>query len=158
MSEKSVFGIDKHRLDEECENQPLLFHELAMNLADELDRERTAKADLELVEAEVELLIRRDPAKFIPNLTKSPTEGMINALVKVSKRYQEALRAYHQACHAKDTAKAGVDAADHRKKMLELEVQLQGRDYFASPRVKGDSGRGGYLPEPSTNGKKKARE
>lgn len=138
MAEESVFAIDKHRLDEECERQPLLMHEMAVLQADEEDREATAKADMELVEAEVELLVRQDPTKFIPAGTKV-TETLIASLVKVSKRFQQAQRAYLAAKHSAATAKAGVSGAEHRKRMIEKLVELQGRDYFAAPSVKGEN-------------------
>jgi len=132
---RTAFEIDRHNLDTECEGQPVLMHDAATLYADEMDRARVAKAEMDLVWAETDLLIRKDPTKFVPNGSKI-TEGLIESLIKMSKRYQQALRAYLEAEHASGLAKAAVDAAEHRKRMLELEVQLQGRDYFSSPKTK----------------------
>jgi len=132
---KSPFEIDRDRLDVECENQSLLCHQLNVLLADEEDRLATAKADMELTEAEVELAVRNEPEKFVPNPKVKITETLISATVKVSKRYQTALRAYNAAKHAVGIAKAGTEAIDHRKRMIEKLCELQGRDYFSGPRL-----------------------
>lgn len=154
MTESNPFEIDKNRLDKECERQPLLMHEMAVNQADEDDRVATAKADLDIVQAEVELLIREDPARFLKNAGAKITESMIDCLVKVSKRYQQALRALNAAKHAAGIAAAGVSAAEHKKRMIEKLVELQGRDYFAAP--SGKALGSGYIELPKKKAKKKS--
>jgi len=125
-----LFDLDKHRLDDEWIEQPRAFREMAEKLADARRDMAQAKAQFELVEAELSLAVRKRPEDF--GLEKT-TESSIGSMVIVQKKYKEAQQDYIDAKHQVDVLEAGVNALDHRKKALENLVQLQARDYFAAP-------------------------
>ncbi len=124
--------IDRHRLDDECVEQPRLYFHYAAELDNarhELDR---AKAMLELVDAELDLAIRSDPESFgLTKITESSLRSMIVVQVKHVKAQEKILR-------AKDNVNilgTAVSALDQKKKSIEGLIQLQLANYFSSPKV-----------------------
>ena len=138
--EEKPFAIDKHKLDEECEKQALLMQRMCKILAKAEKRMNDAETELKLVEAEMELLVRTDPTKYLPKAIKV-TENVIDALVKTSKRYKEAARELNDAKYAVGVAKGGIKAADHKKWMIEELCSMDARSYFGEPRTPGVNGK-----------------
>lgn len=129
-----LIELDKYRLDKELVNQPDYYAEWAEKLADARADLEDAKTQLEFNEAKLSLDIRRNPLKF--DLGNSPTEGAIKAVIKVSKRYQEANDKVKKIQHLVGILSGYVTSLDHRKKALEKLVDLQGRDYYATPTIR----------------------
>ncbi len=129
--------IDKYKLDEEWEQQPRLFRHYSEKLANAERNHRLAETSLELVEAEVELVIRKDTVSA--GLEKG-TEGEIKKAVIVNKEVRKAKRDEIDAHHKVDILKAAVRTLEHRKAGIQDLVQLWMGDYFSKPRIKGDAG------------------
>ena len=133
MSDKSILEIDLNRLDREWVDQPRLYYEAAMDLAEARSIMDGAKANLDLVEAEVGKNVRSHPSKYgIDKLT----ENVVTQEVTASKEYQYALKEYNRTRYEVAISQAKVDALDHRKKALEGAVQLHMANYFAEPRAR----------------------
>lgn len=131
MPDKDLFHLDPDRLDEEWVAQPSLYHEHALVLAEAREHYERAKAERDLVAAELDREVRSDPARF--GLDKV-TEAAVQTAVATQKRLAQATNAVITARFETDKAQAVVDALEHRKKALENLVQLRLSDYFAEPR------------------------
>ncbi|HUU41396.1 MAG TPA: hypothetical protein VMW42_10685 [Desulfatiglandales bacterium] len=130
--EFDFFDLDKNDLVTEWTNQPRLYFEYARQLADARQKLERAKAEADIVKAEVDLAIRADPVKYG---YEKLTEALISSLVIQQKPYQEALKAIRVKKHKMDILQAAVSALDHRKSALENEVKLHGQNYFATPKA-----------------------
>ena len=127
--------IDKHRLPEEWDRQPQLYRYHADLLVEAEYEHDKAKTNLELIEAEVQLEVRRDPASF--GLEKT-TEGSIAAAVTVNVHVLEAKRRLNEAKHSVGVHKAACRTVEQRKSSLENQTTLALNDFYAQPRVKGE--------------------
>lgn len=128
--------IDLDRLDEEWVNQPASFYEYAIQLADAKLKHANAKSKLDVVTAELDILIRSDPNYY--NLDKV-TEKALEKVVMIQPSYQKAVKAINESKHTMDVLQAMVDALDHKKKALENLVHLHSMNYFSSPRSNKDT-------------------
>lgn len=129
---EKILDIDEHDLINEWLGQAKLYFRMSAILADarmELDR---AKADLDLVDAEVDQGIRRDPERY--SLAKV-TEPAIAALVLADKRHKKAFERWVVAKHDVAVAQAAESGADHRKRALESLTQLKLSDFYAEPKL-----------------------
>jgi len=127
--------IDEMALDVECLNQPRLmmfYAEEAAKVRGALD---SAKEGLDIIEAETDAEIRKDPEKF--GISKI-TEAAIKGAITLDADCQEARRKFLNLKMEADLVSAAQRALDARKKMLELLVQLHGQQYFAGPKVPRD--------------------
>jgi hypothetical protein len=123
---------DPNELDKEWCNQPRLRFRYGQELADARRGLATAKAELEVSEAELDLAVRSDPGKY--GLEKV-TEAAVKSTVPTLKQYQKAKRAVIDAQYAVDVLDAAVSSIDHRKKALEDLVQLFMMDYYSKPKA-----------------------
>lgn len=132
----SHLEIDPHRLDEEWVEQPRRYFLMAQGQADARMRWEEAKNRLEVVRAEIDRDIRRDPAAYgIAKLTESAIESTIPLQAK----YERARHQVVEAKHEYDIWDAGLGALDHKKKGLENLVQLHLSSYYAKPREPEDN-------------------
>lgn len=124
--------IDRHRLDDEWTQQPRMYFCYAAKLADarqELDR---AKTELDLVDAELDIKIRKNPELFdLPKVT----ESVIKSTIVAAGAHIRANDFVIDAKHAVDVLVAAVTALDHKKKALENMVSLQLANYYSSPKA-----------------------
>jgi hypothetical protein len=125
------FELDQHRLDEEWVNQPRLYFEYAQKLADASKEVEQKKAELDLVYAERDAIVRSCPEEH--GIVKVSEAAIKHTIIK-SRKYIESQKALQEAEHKKDVLEAAVRALDHRKKALENLVQLFLANYFSSPR------------------------
>lgn len=136
MADKSEIEIDIHpdadRLDEEWVRQPRLRFRLGAELADARRELLQGKADLEVMEAELEMAIRNSPETY--GLAKV-TEAAIKATVLLQPVWQKAKRAVIERQHEVDVLDAAVSACDQKKSALERLVQLRLAEYYGEPRA-----------------------
>lgn len=139
------FDIDPNALDKEWVNQPRLYYTYASEAAEARDAWERAKAEKEVMEAEMEeaeaevsLKIRRNPDGY--NLEKV-TEDCIKKTVLLQAEYKAAQRLLFQAQQKVIKAKSKLDLAevavktlDHKKAALEDLVRLRLANYYAEPR------------------------
>lgn len=107
-----------------------------------------AKNAQELVEARLKRAIRTTPSKFgVPD--GKITEGSVNEAMVVHDDYQAALKAVVDAKYQLDLMEGIVTALEHRKRMIETEVELWESSYFAKPTVIAGSMASSTLPRDS---------
>lgn len=138
---EGVFDVDEANLVKAWGEQPRLYHQHAIKLAEAKRDHERAKADLDVVEAELYQEARADPGSFGLPTDKAATETAVKNAIALQKRSKRAVNAVLEAKHAVDVHAAMVDALDHRKKLLENLVHLASMDWFSSPRAKGDAGK-----------------
>lgn len=137
VEESDFLDIDKNLLDDEWIGQPKRYFKWAVQLEDAREDLDNAKAEFELVKADVDLAIRSDPGKY--SLPEKITEKMVTAAMLTQLEYQDSQEAFYTAKHRVGILQAAVTSLDHRKKALEKLVDLHGQKYFASPRASEDS-------------------
>ncbi len=87
------------------------------------------KANLEIVRAEASAEIRANPSRF--GLEKT-TEAAIQAALTTHADVIDALNEYQEAQREYDGVSAIVTAFEHRRSMLNNEVQLHAADYWGT--------------------------
>jgi len=127
----SFLDIDEHRLDEEWIGQAKLYGRWARNAASARRKMDEAKADLELVQAELDLEVRSNPEKF--DLSKV-TENVVKSAILQDTRYVGAQKKVNDARYDYDVAQAAVSALEHRKYALQNLVSLFLSSYYAEPK------------------------
>lgn len=131
----TIFEINKNRLDEEWVSFVKVYGEYAGKLADARKSLEEAKAERELVVAELDRRIRLHPDKFgLEKITEPALEKTITLLTS----YRNAHTAVINAKHEQDTLQAMMDTLDVKKTGLENIVKLRLADYFAEPRANGE--------------------
>jgi hypothetical protein len=134
MSENdySLFEPDPYRLKEEWCNQVRLYHEWSDKLAWARTQFERAKANLKLVEADLDAEIRVNPGEY--GITRV-SEGAIEKVVIRRRERREAFEVMIKAMHKVEVLEGRVKTLDHRKKALECLVQLLLNNYYSEPRV-----------------------
>lgn len=128
-------SIEETALDVECLNQPRLMMEYSEAYAEVQAQYADAKEELDLVEARTNMAVREDPEVF--GITKI-TEKAVEAAVLLDKKCIAARQDLRELKRQLDLVGGAVRSMDHKKKMLELLVQLHGQQYFAGPKIPRD--------------------
>lgn len=136
---ESFLEIDLNNLEVEWQEQPKLFFKWARKLANARRVLDEAKAEQDLVMADLDAEIRAKPKKYGLNAEKV-TEPAIKKTIMTQEEYTDAQTKVINAKHDVGLYEAGVEALNHRKRALEKEVELFGMDYFSMPRVSGKTG------------------
>lgn len=124
--------IDDSALDIEWLEQPTLMFKYAKLSAEaKMDLDR-AKDRLDLVKAEIDSWIRKDPKAF--GVDKI-TESVVLNTVMTQTEYIEAQEAVLNAKYNFDVVRGAAEAVNARKDALENMVKLYGMQYFAGPKV-----------------------
>ena len=126
---------DKDDLVGEWTKQPGYFYEYAVRLADSRKAYAEVKAELDLVEADIDMDIREDPAKY--GIAKV-TEALISNTIKRQKDYRDKQKALIQAKHTMDELDAAVRALEHKKAAIEGLVTLRMAEYYSEPKIPKD--------------------
>jgi hypothetical protein len=129
--EKDV-RIDETALDIEWLEQPTLMRKYTKHLAEMQKVEDTTKIEMELIWAELDIKIRKNPEEF--GLTKI-TETAIKNNILILDEYKEVNEAYIDAIFNKNIAKGVVNSIQQKKDALENLVKLHGQSYFAGPSI-----------------------
>ncbi len=132
--EFDFFDIDINRLDEEWINQPKIFFKYASKLANAHRRESQARAEREIVKAEIDLKVRENLKRFKIDKVKL-TEAVILGVVFRQLAYKEAQKERLRRKHKTDILQAAVNALNHRRSALERLVSLHGQNYFSTPKA-----------------------
>lgn len=128
--DKDMFVIDKNHLDKEWERHSVLTFELTEENAKCQFQYDAAKRNYEVVRAEVNLDVRRNPAKY--GFASKPTEAAIDALVDSNRSVCEAAAAVQQARYNLDMSKAGVASIESKKTALDALTKLTAINYYTS--------------------------
>lgn len=124
-------AIDPQALDVEWLRQSDLFMKWAERaIAARFEADRL-KLKAEVVEAEVELTIRKNPKAY--DITDRVTEAAVKATVAAHRRCLKAHTAYLRARDEAAMLDKAVTAMEIKKRALEKLVELHGQQYFSSP-------------------------
>ena len=124
---KKRLAINIHDLHNDVATQPSYYADVA-EVAAELKAEvQLAKSNLELAKAEINSDARKNPGKH--GLDKV-TEGAIQTAVTLDEHVIEAQEAYALACHQHNMMEVLVTAFEHRRSMINNEVQLYSNNYW----------------------------
>ena len=130
-------NININALHEEWLRQPTAYMKYA-ELAAQAQRTRDmAKEKIDVVRAECDNKIRVSPKDYTgcPKTKDGefkPTEGWITSTIQGLPEYQKANEGYHEANYNLNLLQGAVRAFDHRKKALEMEVQLWSAGYYST--------------------------
>lgn len=136
---ESDLRIDPNALDVEWLEQPMLFMRYAEELAYARTRMDRAKEKLDVVRAEVDNMVRKNPGDYFDEGTKV-TNSAIDALVITNELYKEANDKLIEIRLEVELLSAAVRAMDQKKSALENLVRLLGQSYFAAPKEPRDLG------------------
>jgi len=125
-------SIDIENLDVEATLQPELFFKYASLAKEAREKYDLAKMKLNITEAELARKIRERPRAF--GVVKI-TESSIKEAAIVHPEYRTAYKKMVKARSESDLLYRAQEAMDQRKRMLELLVQLHGREYFSGPSI-----------------------
>ncbi len=124
--------LDPNHLDLAAATQGETFFHWAQQSIHAKKRVDRAKLNVELVENQLALAIRKDPEYY--HLVKV-TEGAIIATVKSHERYQTAVAQLIDAREEAGLLDVAVVSMEQRKRMIEVLITLHGQQYFAGPAV-----------------------
>lgn len=127
-----LFDLDQLRLDRDWLNQAKLVYEYGCQLADARDLYERRKRKRDVLTAELDLAIRKNPAKY--GLEKT-TENSIASTILLDIGLQQAENRVLSAKHNMDLLQALMHALEDRKKALEHLVSLWTKSYFAEPQA-----------------------
>jgi len=129
--------IDLNALHTEWIKQPSLYMKyssLAAKAQGERDR---AKERIDVIRAECDNDIREHLVSYNCPEDKSgnykPTEAWISSTIQRQEKFQKVNEEFHSANYVLNLLQGAVRAFDHRKKALEMEVQLWQGNYYSSP-------------------------
>lgn len=128
--EKDI-SINKYKLDEECLSHSSIYFRYSSMQADAKTRVSKVKDNLELVEAERNLAIRKAFSESGDKV--KVTEAMINSALITDK---EVIQAKNQVREAEDIyakLSVAVQAFEHRKSELDNLVKLYCSGYYSVP-------------------------
>jgi hypothetical protein len=126
-----LLEIDRYRLDDESAAQPRKVWHYSKMLAVALLKLDEAKANVKVVEAEVDAIIRMAPTKF--GLAK-PTELALKKATYRSRKMKTALKKLHRAQYRVNLVEGANKALDHRRTSLTILNSQDERGYYSKPR------------------------
>jgi len=129
-----LFEIDMTQLAEAWVGFPRQFYVFAKRYAESKDRVDRAEAKLKLIEAELDMDIRKSPTRY--NLHDKITEKIVNSIVIHHQEFQKALRKVQINTHTMRLLQAIVQTMETKKKAMECLVDLHGQNYFSVPKAK----------------------
>lgn len=130
-----LLETDKFALDDEWQRIAKLFRNCSRARAKQKKRVDATKAYFELVEAKLKMKVYKDPEKYD---TKSTDKAVENCVITLPE-YQEAQKDWIESKYKLDLLDGICDSVQIKRRALEDLVTLQGRDYWADPRVRGDN-------------------
>lgn len=128
---QSVVLIDEQNLGKECVRQPKLYWQAANNAADARLKVANRKAELDVLEADLQRRIRATPVKYGCDSDGKLTEKAISSALVLQEEYQEAESLVTKAIHHAALCDALVQALEQKKRSLTLLVELRGQRYYA---------------------------
>lgn len=135
---QSLIEINENELDREWYEQPKLVLKYGLRLAELKKEAAETKAELERIAANLETMIRANPAKYgIDKVTESQIKSQILLQAQYVKKQNELLEAEYKV----DQYQILMRALEHRKGALENAVKLHGQGYFAEPKADDQSQR-----------------
>jgi hypothetical protein len=131
-------GFDKHHLDEEYEEQPRKFMDWAILYGQSLTLRKRAEAKIDRVKGQVDLDVRKNPAKYnlVPDDKGKVMESAIKSAVVNSEEVMAAEEDFYQVYELSNLFKHAMEAFIQRKELLKGEGELWINKYYPSPVVR----------------------
>jgi len=126
-------AIDKYHLENEWDEQALLFMKWAERHVEALHIRDSLKDKMDLVKAQIDMNIRSEPVKF--GFDKKPTEAAISNCIIEDVEYQKISAEYLQAKKDVNILQAVKEAMEHKKKALEAETSLWIGGFYSNPKI-----------------------
>jgi hypothetical protein len=126
-------SIDRDKLEEEWEDQALLFMKWGERCVEALYTRDQLKEKLDWTKADIDDEIRNDPGAF--GFDKKPTETAISSQVQLNKRFIKATDDYLKAKKDVGILQVAKEAMEHKKKALEAETSLWIGNYYSDPKI-----------------------
>lgn len=131
---KKDLRINRYKLERELVRQPQLYMEWATKATNATIEKEHAKQNLEVVKADIDKRIRKDPEKYgFPD--GKATESGIKLQIAKHPKVEKANSYYLRALRDEKILNEAKVAFHHRKKMLESLVSLNIQLHFAEPKV-----------------------
>ena len=127
---KDDLEIDIENLEVEATLQPELYFKYSLMAKEAREKFDLLKMKLSITESELSKKARLKPADF--GIRKT-TEGAIKDGVTTHPLYRTVFKRMIRAKNEAELMNCAQEAMNQRKRMLELLVQLHGREYFAGP-------------------------
>ena len=127
---ENLLEIDRYRLDDETAAQPRKVWHYSKLMAQALLKLDEAKANVKVVEAEVDSVVRATPKKF--GLTK-PTEMSVKKAIYRSTKMISAMKKLHRAQYRVNLLDGANKALDHRRTSLTILNSQDERGYYSKP-------------------------
>jgi len=121
------FSVNPDNLEYEWVSLPLFVFNASKMLADDRFSYEELKRQAQVVRADMDMAVRRNPAKF--GLDKV-TEGTVAAIVNAETQVQDADRRALVAKKVVDTAQAAVAAMSAKKDALNAIVDMKKMNYY----------------------------
>ena len=135
--EKDV-AIDPDLLEEEWLMQPALYLKYSELKRQAIEDQRDTKAKLELWQAQKSLNIRSDPSEYgLVKATNDSVNETILCLMADKNSGEDGFKRqaeYNEATYRLDVFSNVLRALDHKKKALEMLVQLHVSNWFSGPK------------------------
>jgi len=123
--------VDENNLGVEWKSQAALMLDYGIQLADAMQEEDEARANLDVVRAMLDRDIRANPDSFGCGKI---TETVVASTIILDGKYKDAEQRRADASHAVRILKAVVEALSHRKSTLQGMTELHKMEYYADPR------------------------
>jgi len=124
-------SIDENNLLNEWQGQAALMLDYGIRLADAMQEEDEAKAQLAVVVAELDRDIRDAPTEY--GVTKATETTVANA-IQEQPEHRTATKKLNAARYKMRVIRAAVDALSHRKSALQGMTDLFLRQWYADPK------------------------
>lgn len=129
---KDEVRLDITKLDQHALDQPALYEEWGSKWAEACFERDKCKERLAAAKAEADDEIRRTPANFGWDQTKSPTEAWVASQIIGHKKVKEATDELLTAQYNVNMMTIAKEALDHRRKSLEILTDLYKNSYFVA--------------------------
>lgn len=112
-------SINKFKIDKELLEQSQRYYDWALMAAEAEIAMNDAKDDYDIVLAEVENKIRKNPEEYL-HKKQNPTEGAIKSAIANNKKIQKYYQAFREARNVFKLVSKAEKAFEQRKRMLEM--------------------------------------
>src|ERR1700722_17477170 len=132
---KTYLKIDRHALDQELQEQPMLFFKISEAVAHAASERDMLKEQLAATDAKLDSEVRR----ALDKKNEKSTEAMVRNSIQTDKKHETATKHYHDAKEQADLLVALKEAFQSRAYMLRDLCSLYTANYFEDTSVRSSS-------------------
>jgi hypothetical protein len=130
---KDDLSINSNLLEQELENQPILYMEYAELHAAAIKEKEHLKQKIDLLYIELDNKVRADYDKYF---SRRPTEKQIQNWVYANPEYVKAQRNYSESCYNVNVLAGAKEAIFQKRAILGNIVSMKIAGIYATPKVK----------------------